>query len=275
MGGSCWIRKVWRLMAYPSNITDTQWQVIEKELESEMVQRKRIRPLRSIIDAIFYVNKGGISWRMMPSDLPPWQTVYYYYRQWRQNGFWQWLHDFLYMKVRRKHGKESSPSVGIMDSQSVKTCQMGGQRGYDPAKRIKGRKRHLLVDTLGLLMVLIVHRADIDERQGAKYLLNRLLKRIVDFKLLKVFFADQGYSGQNMKDWVTETFKHWGCRLEIVKKIHKKAFVALPKRWIVERTFAWLNLYRRLSKDYETNTKSSETMIQIAMIQIMLNKLSK
>jgi putative transposase len=262
-------------MAYPSNITDTPWQVIEKELESEMVQRKRIRPLRSIIDAIFYVNKGGISWRMMPSDLPPWQTVYYYYRQWRQNGFWQWLHDFLYVKVRRKHGKASSPSVGIMDSQSVKTCQMGGQRGYDPAKRIKGRKRHLLVDTLGLLMVLIVHRADIDERQGAKYLLHRLRKRMIDFKRLKVLFADQGYSGQNRKDGVTETFKHWNCRLEIVKKIHKKAFVALPKRWIVERTFAWLNMYRRLSKDYETHTTSSETMIQIAMIQIMLHKLSK
>jgi putative transposase len=262
-------------MAYPSNITDTQWQVIEKELESEMVLRKRIRPLRSIIDAIFYVNKGGISWRMMPLDLPPWQTVYYYYRKWRQNGFWQWLHDLLYVKVRGQHGKATSPSVGILDSQSVKTSQMGGQRGYDAAKRIKGRKRHLLVDTLGLLIVLIVHRADIDERQGAKYLLNRLLKRIVDFNLLKVFFADQGYSGQNMIDWVTETFKQWGCRLEIVKKIHKKAFKVLPKRWIVERTFAWLTMYRRLAKDYETNTKSSETMIQIAMIQIMLKKLSK
>jgi putative transposase len=201
-GAGCWLRKVWRLMAYPSSLTDTQWQVIEKELEVEMVSRKRLRPLRSIIDAIFYVNKGGISWRMMPLDLPPWQTVYYYYRSWRQNGFWQWLHDLRNQKVRRKQGKEASPSVAIMESQSVKTCQMGGQRGYDPAKRIKGRKRHLLVDTLGLLIVLLVHRADIEERQGAKYLLNRLLKRIIDFKRLKVFFADQGYSGQKMQDWV-------------------------------------------------------------------------
>lgn len=261
-------------MAYPSNLTDTQWHYIEKELEAAMLSRKRIRPLRSIIDAIFYVSKGGIQWRCMPSDLPPWQTVYYYYRKWRQNGFWQWLHDLLYQKVRRQAGKADSPSVGIMDSQSVKTCQTGGQRGYDAAKRIKGRKRHLLVDTLGLLIVLIVHRADIDERQGAKYLLGRLLKRMVDFKRIKVFFADQGYSGQTMQDWVAKTFSSWGCRLEIVKKIHPKAFKALPKRWIVERTFGWLNLYRRLSKDYETDTKSAETMIQIAMIHIMLKKLS-
>ena len=262
-------------MAYPSNLTDTQWQFIEKELEAQMLERKRIRPLRSIINGIFYVNKGGIPWRWMPSDLPPWQTVYYYYRKWLQNGFWQWLHDLLYQKVRSKAGKQDSPSVGILDSQSVKTCQTGGQRGYDAAKRIKGRKRHLLVDTLGLLIVVLVHRADIDERQGAKYLLNRLLKRMVDFKRLKVFFADQGYSGQNMKDWVANTFCGWSCRLEIVKKIHKKTFKALPKRWIVERTFGWLNLYRRLSKDYETDTKAAETMIQIAMIQIMLKKLSK
>ena len=262
-------------MAYPSNLTDTQWQFIEKELEAQKLERKRIRPLRSLIDGLFYVNKSGIPWRWMPSDLPPWQTVYYYYRKWRQNGFWQWLHDLLYQKVRSKSGKDASPSVGIFDSQSVKTCQTGGQRGYDAAKRIKGRKRHLLVDTLGLLIVVIVHRADIDERQGAKYLLNRLLKRMVDFKRLKIFFADQGYSGQTMKDWVANTFKRWGCRLEIVKKIHKKAFKALPKRWIVERTFGWLNLYRRLSKDYETDTKSAETMIHIAMIQIMLKKLAK
>ena len=129
-----------------------------------------------------------------------------------------------------------------------------------------------LVDTLGLL---IVHRADSDERQEAKYRLKRLLKRIIDFKCLKVFFADQRYCGQNMQDWVARIFSHWGCRLEIGKKIHKKTFVALAKRWIVERTFAWLSMDRRLAEDYETATKSSETMVQIAMMQIMLHKLSK
>ena len=133
-----------------------------------MLDRKRVRPLRSIINAIFYVSKGGIQWRMMPAVLPPWQTVYYYYRKWRQNGFWQRLHDCLYEQVRRKQGKAASSSVGILDSQSVKTTQVGGQRGYAMAKRLKGRKRHLLVATLGLLICIIVHRADIDERQGAK-----------------------------------------------------------------------------------------------------------
>ena len=262
-------------MAYPSDLTDTQWQCIERILEDEMLDRKRIWPLRSILDAIFYVSKGGIQWRMMPSELPPWQTVYYYYRKWRRDGFWDLLHDCLHKKVRSRHGKEHSPSVGILDSQSVKTVQQGGQRGYDAAKRIKGRKRHLVVDTLGLMIMVIVHRADISERRGGSYLLLRVASRIADFGRLRVFFADQGYGGQRMRDWVRSTFRALGWRLEIVNKIHKKAFVALPKRWIVERTFGWLNLYRRLSKDYERCTKSAETMIQVTMIHIMLKKLSK
>lgn len=189
-GAGCWVRKVWRLMAYPSDLTDTQWQCIEKAVEDKILGRKRAWPLRSILNAIFYVSKGGIQWRMMPSDLPPWQTVYYYYRNWRQDGFWELLHDCLHKKARRRHGKEGSPSVGILDSQSVKTVQQGGQRGYDAAKRVKGRKRHLLVDTLGLLIMTIVHRADIDERQGGRYLLRRVASRIADFSRLKVFFAD-------------------------------------------------------------------------------------
>jgi putative transposase len=212
---------------------------------------------------------------MMPSELPPWQTVYYYYRKWRLNGCWEMVHDHLFKQVRQQQGKEDSPSVGIIDSQSVKTVQQGGQRGYDAAKRVKGRKRHLMTDTLGLMIVLIVHRADVPERQGAGWLLSRAASRIADFSKLKLFFADQGYGGLTMWEWVRNTFSHLGWRLEIVKKIHKKVFQALPKRWIVERTFAWLNLYRRLSKDYEYSTKSSEAMIKVTMIHIMLKKLSK
>lgn len=240
-----------------------------------MLHRKRFWPLRSVLDAIFYVSKGGIQWRMMPQGFPPWQTVYYYYRRWRHSGLWDLLHDCLHKRVRRKNGKQDSPSVGIVESQSVKTVQQGGQRGYDAAKRIKGRKRHLMVDTLGLLIALVVHRADVQERQGAKWLLGRAASRIADFSRLKLFFADQGYSGAAMREWVRSTFRNLGWRLEIVSRIHKKAFAALPKRWIVERTFGWLNLYRRLSKDYEYSTKSAECMIQVAMIHIMLKKLNK
>ncbi|WP_335682971.1 transposase [Pontibacter actiniarum] len=133
----------------------------------------------------------------------------------------------------------------------------------------------MVVDTLGLMIMVIVHRADISERRGGSYLLLRLASRVADFGRLRVFFADQGYGGQRMRDWVRSTFRELGWRLQIVDRIHKKAFVALPKRWIVERTFGWFNLYRRLSKDYECSTKSAETMIQITMIHIMLKKLSK
>jgi putative transposase len=232
-------------MTYPSSLTDTQWLLVEGLFEGQMLHRKRQWPLRRILDAIFYVVKGGVQWRMMPLDLPCWQTVYYYYRKWRENGCWEMLHDTLSKQVRRKQGKEDSPSLGILDSQSVKTVQQGGERGYDA---VKGRKRHLMVDTLGLLIVLIVHRADVPERQGARWLLARAASRIADFSRLKLFFADQGYGGITMWEWVKNTFRHLNWRLEIVNKKHKKVFETLPKRWIVERTFAWLNLSQALQR---------------------------
>jgi putative transposase len=230
-------------------------------------QRKRKHELRQVFNAIFYVVKGGIPWRLMPKDLPPWKSVYYYYAKFSKLGIWQELNDALREKVRTKKGCKKSPSAAILDSQSIKTTFVGGQRGFDAAKHIKGRKRHILVDTLGLLLAVVVHRADIDERKGAGFLLRRLFKNKVMFPRLSTIFADGGYSGE-FEAFVRKTFRYV---LHIVRKpLGVKTFQVLPKRWIVERTFSWLTAHRRLSVDYERKVKSSEAMIQIAMIRLMI-----
>jgi putative transposase len=254
---------------YPTDLTDSQWDIIQELIpKAKSGGRPRSLDMRQVINAILYVTVGGIQWRMLPKEYPKWQSVYSYLRIWRKEGIWRRLHDTLRAMVRRKTGRHKHATAGCADSQSVKTTAIAGIRGYDSGKQVKGRKRHLLVDTLGLLLAVVVTAASVQDRDGAKLLFQRLGGAC---KKLRLVWVDGGYRGQ-LLDWV---LVHCHFRLQLVLRADaKKGFLLLPRRWVVERTFSWLNHHRRLSKDYEQLVDTSEIFIYIVMIRLMLRRLA-
>lgn len=256
---------------YPSDLTEPQWALIESFFPKPNRTGRPPKSRREITNAIFYVVRGGGAWRMLPNNFPPWQTVYGCFWRWREQGLWQQIHHALAQQVRRRDQRESTPSAAILDSQTVKAADHAGERGYDAAKHMVGRKRHLLVDTLGLILAVVVTTAHVQDRDGAKSVLAILAHR---WHRVRCLWADGGYAG-SLIEWVRQLRPRRRVRLEIVRRREgQNGFAVLPRRWVVERTFGWLLKWRRLRCDYERHTVNSETMIYIAMIGLMLRRLA-
>jgi len=258
-------------LRYASDMTDGEWALVEPFMpKRRRVGRPRTSDLRAVVNAMLYLASSGIQWRALPKDFPPVSTVRGYFYTWAKDGTWLKINHALVMVSRERDGREASPTAGVIDSQSVKTTESGGPRGYDAGKKIKGRKRHIVTDTQGHLVGLQVHPADIQDRDGAVAVLASIRKL---YPWLRHIFADGGYAGDKLNTALAEMGR-W--TVEIIKRCDTaKGFEILPRRWVVERTFAWLNRCRRLAKDFEASIESAVAWTFIAHIRLLTRRLAR
>ncbi|MGD9724818.1 MAG: IS5 family transposase [Nitrospiraceae bacterium] len=261
-------------LRYPSDMTDGEWALVEPAIPpAKHGGRPRNVNVREVLNAIFYVLSTGCQWQALPKDLPPKSTAHHYFMLWEWDGTLERLHHALYVAAREREGRAANPTAAIIDSQSAKAAQKGAprstRRASMPGKKVTGRKRHILVDTLGLLLNVAVHPASVQDRDGARLVLNRRTRRL--FPFIERIFADAGYQGARVAAAAARTGT-W--RIEIVKRSELHRFVVLPKRWIVERTLAWISRNRRLARDFERYARTVAAFIRLAMIRLMLRRLA-
>jgi putative transposase len=258
-----------RTQRYDTDLSDEQFALVEPFLPKPKRTGRPRADLREVLDAIFYLLRSGCQWRLLPHDFPPWSTVHTWYRRWRLDGIWERLHEALRQQVRAAAGRDPSPRTSAADSQSVKTTPQGGAHGFDSGKKVKGRKRHLGVDSLGLLLAVVVTAADVHDSRAACDLFHRRLWD--ELPRLEVVYTDSPYTAHYLDE---DVFDLAPFRRQVVSRPEgAEGFVKLPQRWVVERTIAWLSRSRRLSKDYERETASTESMLQVSMIHLMLRRL--
>jgi len=259
-----------KIAFYDTSLTDAQWELIQPMLPARKPLGRPPTDRRRVLDAILHVVKTGVQWRMLPSNFPPWQTVFHIFRQWAKDNVWEAVNARLRGLVRKEDGRDCRPTAAILDSQSVKSDPHGGEVGYDAAKKIKGRKRHLLVDTLGLVLAVFITPASTAERAGAKGLLEKALGWL---SWLRMLWVDGGYTGEEFANWVRGIRPN--LKVEVVKRSDAaKGFKVLPRRWVVERTFGWLMRHRRLVRDYERTESSAAAWVYVAMIRLQARRLA-